>query len=564
MRPFKRKIEVRIALVFIFIFIFFVVIFYRLLCFQVMEAQSLEKKALSQRLKKIELPSRRGNILDRNGENLALSVEVTDINATPYLIKEPREVAQTLSSYLGKSQDELYEKLTRESGFVFLAKKVDVGIANKIKELRIEGIGFTPNHKRVYPCGELASQVIGFVGGENKGLEGIEYEYDSILKGKPGYFLVEEDPVGRPVPGGLKKGKEPVDGDNLKLTLDREIQHEVERILKEVLEESKAKSATAIVMDPKTGEILAMASLPSYDLNHFTTATPYNIRNRAVTDSYEPGSTMKVAVAAACLEEKIYKTSSVLHLPSYLKIGKYRIGEAHHRPAGDYTLEEIIVHSYNIGAALLAKKLGKERVYNYLKSFGFGEKTGIDFPGESAGSLPKPENWSKSKIYTVSYGQGISATPLQVLMMYATIANDGFWVRPHLVKEIYNSEGKLKKVVSPGEGRKVISTRTATELRYILEKVVKEGTGERAKVKGYRVAGKTGTAKKPKLNGRGYSSKYIASFVGFAPAEDPALAAIVVVDEPKGSYYGGVVAAPAFSKIMEFSLKHLKIPPSGG
>ncbi len=562
MRPFKRKIEVRIALLFMAIFLFFIVIFYRLLCFQVIEAHSLEEKALSQRLKRVELPSRRGNIFDRDGEDLALSVEVVDINATPYLIKNPREVARKLAPYLGQSEEEIYRKLTRKTGFVYLAKKVDAEIAEKIKEMKIEGIGFIQNHRRVYPCNELAAQVIGFVGSENKGLEGLELKYDSVLKGKSGYFLVEEDPVGRPVPGGLMEGEKPKDGNCLRLTLDREIQHEAERVLREVVKQYEAKGATAIVIDPRNGEILAMASVPSFNLNHFTTATPDCMRNRAVTDSYEPGSTLKSAVAAACLEEKVYKTSSVIHVPAYLKVGKYRIGEAHYRPAGDYTLEEIIVHSYNVGAALLAKKLGKERVYNYLKSFGFGEKTGIDFPGESSGKLLKLEDWSKSTIYTVSYGQGISATPLQVLMMYATIANDGFWVQPHLVKEICDSQGNVVKEFTSSGERKVISTRTATEMRYILEKVVREGTGKAAAVPGYRVAGKTGTAKKPKVNGKGYSSKYVASFVGFAPAENPKLAAIVVVDEPKGAIYGGVVAAPAFSQIMEFSLKHLKIPPS--
>ncbi len=442
----------------------------------------------------MDLPPRRGDILDRNGEKLAVSVEVEDVNATPYLIKNPHQVAKKLAPILGLPKAELYKKLTADSGFVYLAKRVDKRVTEKIKALRIEGIGFIPNHRRFYPANELASQVIGFVGGENRGLEGLELYYEEILRGKPGFFEVEKDAVGRPVPGGLKEGQEPQAGQSLILTIDEQIQYQVEEALKKCLKKVKAKSATAIVMNPANGDILAMASLPSFNPNEFTSSTPEVRRNRALTDVHEPGSTMKVLVAAGCLEEKVYKPKSVLHLPSYLKIGNYRIGEAHYRPAGDYTLEQIIVKSYNIGAALLSRSLGKEKVYNYFKSFGFGQKTDVGFPGEQGGLLPPLESWSDTTIYTVAYGQGVSATPLQVLMMFATIANDGLRVKPRLVKQIVDEEKNFVKEIPVDPGQKVISSRTAQELRYLLEKVVREGTGQMAAIPGYRVAGKTGTA----------------------------------------------------------------------
>jgi cell division protein FtsI/penicillin-binding protein 2 len=317
-------------------------------------------------------------------------------------------------------------------------------------------------------------------------------------------------------------------------------------------------------MDPTNGDILAMASLPSFNPNEFTSSTPEARRNRALTDLYEPGSTMKVLVAAGCLEEKVYNPKSVLYLPSYLKIGKYRIGEAHHRPAGDYTVEQIIVKSYNIGAALMSRSLGKEKVYNYFKSFGFGQKTGIGFPGEQGGQLPPLENWSDTTIYTVAYGQGVSATPLQVLMMFATIANDGLRVKPRLVKQVVDEGKGVVREIPVDPGQKVISSRTAQELRYLLEKVVREGTGQMAAIPGYRVAGKTGTAKKPKIGERGYASgKYVASFAGFLPAREPRVAIIVVVDEPQGPVYGGSVAAPVFKEISEFCARYLRIVPEG-
>lgn len=564
MRSSKRWLEVRISFVFVILFLFFLLILSRLIFFQVVEAKTLEGKALTQRLKKVDLPPKRGDILDRNGEKLAVSVEVEDVNATPYLIKNPRQVAKKLALILDVSETELNKKLTADSGFVYLAKRVDKRITEKIKALHIEGIDFIPNHRRFYPANELASQLVGFVGGENCGLEGLELYYDEILRGKPGFFEVEKDPVGRPVPGGLKKGQEPEAGQSLILTIDEPIQYQVEEALKKCLKRVKAKSATAIVMDPTNGDILAMASLPSFDPNEFTSSTPEARRNRALTDIYEPGSTMKVLVAAGCLEEKIYTPKSVLHLPTYLKIGNYRIGEAHYRPAGDYTLEQIIVKSYNIGAALLSRSLGKEKVYNYFKGFGFGQRTDIGFPGEQGGQLPPLESWSATTIYTVAYGQGVSATPLQVLMMFATIANDGLKVKPRLVKQVVDEEKNVVKEMPVDSGQKVISSRTAQELRYLLEKVVREGTGQMAAIPGYRVAGKTGTAKKPKIGGKGYTSgKYVASFAGFLPAREPRVAIIVVVDEPQGPVYGGSVAGPVFKEIGEFCTRYLRIIPEG-
>lgn len=587
-RPYKRSQERRLLFLFFLIFFLTGVVIFRLFVIQVVRAEDLKKEASKQFKVEMYLPANRGRILDRNDNSLAISIEVEDVKATPYLIDNPEKVALELGKILNIPAREIFAKLNKrvkvrgvmkKSGYALLALRVDKKITQKIKKLvktdkDFRGIYFTPNYIRFYPYGDLAASILGVVGSEPKiakglGLyyepkarEGLELYYDRYLAGKAGEMSFEKTEKGDPVPGGNQRIVEPKDGYSIVTTIDREIQYQAEQILKKALKQYKAKRATAIVMNPRNGEILAMATVPGFDANNFRKFSFEQRKNWALTDVYEPGSTMKVAVISAAIEEKKFKPHSKLYLPSKLKVGRYLIGEAHHRAAGSYSVETILVKSYNIGSALIAKSLGKKCIYEYYRSFGFGQKTQIDFSGEAQGKLPELKDWSDSTIYTISYGQGISVTPLQMLLMISTIANNGIKVRPHFLKEIVDERGKIIKRFELGLGEKVLTTRTSNEIKNMLEKVTTEGTGKEAAIRGYRVAGKTGTALKPKPGGGYLKGSYIASFVGFAPVRNPELAAIVVLDEPKSGYYGGVVAAPVFKEIMEFSLRHLKIPPN--
>ena len=559
---FKRRSDIRLILLLLFLFSCLSYVFSKLIVIQVVEATNLSKRAMSQRLKTIEVPFTRGLILDRQAEELAVSLDVEAVFATPYLIKNPEKAAFGLAPILEIEEKEVYEKLTKKTGFVYLARKVDKEKTEKIKDLKIEGIGFIKDSKRCYPFKELGAQVIGFVGIDNKGLNALEYYYNDVLSGEKGVLISEMDPWGRSIPEGDYQYDKEIDGNSIITTLDKDIQYKAEIELKKCVEEYSAKGGTVIVIDPEDASIYAMANYPTFDLNAFEETPKEDWRNRAVCDLYEPGSTMKAIIATMAIEEKIYSPDSVLHVPSSLKIGTAIIGEAHHRPEGDYTLSEIITKSYNVGAVLIGMKLGKERIYNYLKEFGFGEKTGIDFPGEAAGYLLHPDKWSKTTIANIPFGQGISVTPLQMIRALSVIANGGFLVEPHFVDRIIGNDAETINTKNNLESKKIISSQTSEQVRNMLEKAVRDGTGKGARIEGYKVAGKTGTAQKAKTGKPGYEEgKYIASFMGFVPVNEPKLAIIVIIDEPQGAYYGGVVAAPVFKEVAEFSLRHLKIPP---
>lgn len=559
----ERGSEFRLFFLFLVLFACLTGIISRLVFIQAVEASKYDTLAFKQRLRKIELTPRRGLICDREGQALAVSLDVETVYATPYLIKDPQKAGALLAPILQIDEQALFSKLTRRTGFVYLARKIDQEKADEIRKLKIEGIGFLREGKRCYPFNTLASHLIGFAGMDNRGLAGLELFFNNELQGKPGLLVAERDTAGKLIPGGVQKLYPSIDGNNIVLTIDKDIQHKVELELKACIERHQAKSGSVIVMNPKNGEIYALANWPSYDLNLFSTTPVEAMRNRAVTDVYEPGSTVKVLVAAAALEEQLYQPDSALMLPSALKVADKVIEEAHPRPAGNYSFTDIVTHSYNVGAVLIGMKLGKERIYDYFSNFGLGQKTGIDFLGEAAGYLLPPERWSKTTIANIPFGQGVSMTPLQLLRAISAIANDGLMVKPHLLLKTTDSSNHLIREAEEEGGKKVISAATAREMRFIMEKTVSEGTGEAAKINGYRVAGKTGTSQKPRTDGRGYETgKYIASFVGFVPALEPELAILVVIDEPQGVYYGGAVAAPVFKNVAEFSLQHLKIPPN--
>lgn len=558
----------RLILVFSLLLLGFFSIVGRLIYIQAIRSEEFNKLALKQRLRRIKLVPKRGTIYDRNKNILAMSVEVDSIYATPRFVKNPDEAANKLSQVLGMDGLVIKQKLTRKSGFVYIARKIDKDKSKEVKNLKLDGIGFLKESKRFYPGNNLASQLIGFAGIDNKGLAGLELYYDDLLRGKNGELVAEKDPLGRSIPGGVLNLSPVVNGDDVVLTIDKDIQFMAESELRKAVEESKAKAGIAIVMDTGTGEILAMANMPSFDLNAYNQAGAESLRNRAVTDVYEPGSTMKIVVAASALEEKIAGPQDVFYLPSTIKVADKEIKEAHERPAGNFTFSQIVSKSSNVGAVTIGLKLGKERIFKYIRSFGFMEKTGIDYPGEVRGYLPPLYRWYGSAIGNIPIGQGVSVTALQMLRSVAVIGNNGVMVGPHLLMDVTakdktDSANKKKLRSVKTVKKQVVSSETARQLKDILKQVITEGTGENAHIPGYEVAGKTGTAQKPKQGGSGYEKgKYVASFVGFVPADNPKISVIVIIDEPQGVIWGGSVAAPAFSNIADYSLRRLKVLPA--
>jgi cell division protein FtsI (penicillin-binding protein 3) len=532
---------------------------YRLIYLQVFKADRYQALAREQRLQFADLKPRRGCILDRDGEVLAISQEAYSIYAIPYLVQDAGSAAAELSVVLGKPRQDIEKKLRSGSGFVYLERKVDPETAEKVEGLGIQGIGLEKESKRFYPQKELACQVLGYVGTDNVGLAGLELQYEELLAGEEGQAELEVDPRGDPIPGVTRVIKKPVDGSDIQLSIDSEIQFKLQEQLKLSVEGSGAKGGTGLVMDCSTGEILAMASFPHFDVNAYPETDPALTRNRAITDAFEPGSVLKVVTAMAALEEQVVSPGSVIHIPPSIQVGKYEFKDDHPMPRSDLTFTEVIAHSSNLGTIKTAISLGKEAMAEYLHRCGLGSRTGVDFPGEAAGKIPEPGAWTATTLPTVAIGQGITVTPLQLAVVMAAVANGGTMVHPHFLRSVVHPDGSREERDAE-EGERVISENTAASLRHILGEVVRVGTGTRAAMALYNCGGKTGTAMKPDPKG-GYREAYIASFAGFAPAENPRLVAVITLDEPL-QVYGGLAAAPCFSRVMEFALQHLEITPS--
>ncbi|HET8969076.1 MAG TPA: penicillin-binding protein 2, partial [Gaiellaceae bacterium] len=424
--------------------------------------------------------------------------------------------------------------------------------AEKLEKLGYAGLGFYPEELRYYPQGPVAAQILGYAGLDNKGLEGLERSLEGTLAGKPGSQTIVKDPFGRALDVVETKPETP--GKDVRLTIDRQIQGNAEEILAETVRRWSAKSATAIVMDPRTGAILAMATAPRFNANRFPKTRADRRRNRAVTDTYEPGSTFKLVTVAAGLQEGIVNARSSFRLPPTLKVADRTIRESHERGTQRMTVRQIVEYSSNIGTITIAQRLGEGRLASWIDRFGFGKNTGIDFPGESAGFALPLDQWSGSTIGTVPIGHGIAVTPVQMARAYSAIANGGTLVRPHLIDRIGGEDVPTRK------GRRVVSRAVSEQMLSMLRGVVVEGTGTEAAIPGYTVAGKTGTAAKIEPSGSYSTSRYVASFVGLVPASKPKLVVMVMVDEPRGGFYGGVVAAPAFREIARFNLQYLEIP----
>jgi cell division protein FtsI/penicillin-binding protein 2 len=520
------------------------------------KGESLKRAANVQQVSALPVPARRGTIFDRHGVELAVSQPAQDVSATPYLVRDPVRAARKIAPLLRKPEEDVLRLLARrDTGFVYLARQLPMDRADAIERMELPGLQFTPSARRVYPRAWLGSQILGSVGIDARGLAGIEYSSDDRLRGADGERRLVKDALGRPI--SIRDAKRARPGSDLRLTIDAEIQSKVEDVLAGVGTQYRPKGATAIVIDPRTAEVLAMANWPRVDANDLGGAPSYARQNRAVGSSYEPGSTFKAFTVAGALEEGDVSPETPFDLPPEIQVADRTIGESHPRGAVTLTTAQILAQSSNVGAIKIGLGLGSKRFDRWVRRFGFGARTGVDLPGEERGQVLPREKYSGSSMGNLPIGQGLSVTPLQMASAYSAIANGGILRSPRIIRAI---EGRA---TSLPRGRRVISAKTAEQLRRMLEGVFASGgTASEVSIPGYRLAGKTGTANKIDPRTGEYSKfRLVASFVGFAPARNPRLLTAVMVDEPGGAGYGGEVAAPAFGKIMSFALPYLGIAP---
>ena len=513
------------------------------------QGQDLRGKAVAQQVQEVEVSARRGTITDRNGLELAVSEDSSSVYANPFLIKDPGSVAGQLSPLTGIEYDTLIRKLAnRKQGFVYLKRKLDTDKGKAIAKLKLPGIGVMDEPRRRYPQSWLAAQVLGTVGTDNYGLAGIEQSHEKQLHGTDGKRKIVRDALGKPI--SLVEQKRDVPGEDLRLTIDATIQERVETVLAGVGQTFRPKGATALVLDPRNGEILALANWPRVNAADPSSAPAYARQNRAVAASYEPGSTFKAFTVAGALEERMIQPNTRFDLPPVLQVADRKIKESHERGYVSLNVGQILAQSSNVGTVKIGIRLGPQRFDKWVHRFGFGSPTGVEMPGEQQGIVPGWRQYSGSSIGNLPIGQGLAVTPMQMAAAYQAIATKGVSHRPHIV------------MGDPSPARRVVSEKTASEVSRMLEGVLGAGgTAQEAQVPGYKLAGKTGTAEKPDEYG-GYSkTKFVASFIGYAPARNPRLLVAVMVDEPQGEIYGGVVAAPAFEKIVSFALPYLGIPP---
>jgi cell division protein FtsI (penicillin-binding protein 3) len=544
-----RLVERRIGLLFAVFLALLAIAAVRAVWIGTVKAGSLKERAITQQEEDLTVNAKRGTIFDRNGLELAVSEDATTVFANPFLIKNPGRVAAKLAPLMDLPESELLRKLSdRDRGFVYLRRKMDSWNGHKVAQLKIEGIGTVTEPKRSYPQGWLAAQVLGNVGLDNDGLAGLEYSRDSELRGEDGRRRLVKDALGEPV--SMVEVKRSSPGEDLHLTIDAAIQERTEQVLGEVGSTWRPKGATALVLDPRTGAVLALANWPRVDANDPGGSPAWARRDRSVGDNYEPGSTFKAFTVAGALQERLIEPSTPFNLAPQIHVADRIVGEAHDRGRVTLTTSEILAQSSNVGAVTIGLKLGARNFDRWVHRFGFGRQTGIELPGEQQGIVPRYAKYSGSSIGNLPIGQGLAVTPMQMARAYTAIANHGVMRSPYVIA------GDRRP------GKRVLSRDTADKVSKMLEGVLGPGgTAQEAQVEGYELAGKTGTAEKPDGTG-GYSkTKFVASFIGYAPARDPRLLVTVMVDEPQGDIYGGTVAAPAFESIAEFALPYLRIPP---
>lgn len=556
----------RLGWTFIVLTLMFLAMGARLFVLQIVDAPAYAQLAAEQRDRTIEFPARRGAIFDRNGEPLAISVDLKTIYTDPEMVSDPAGAAEQLAPVLNEPYELLLQKLSGPMPdddaprFEYLMRQAPPRISEKVASLAIDGIFMRDEAKRYYPGKRLASHVLGFAGTDGIGLEGIEAQYDDVLHGKAGRMTFEQDLEGHVLPGGDVSMDRAEPGRALFLTIDKQLQYFTQLTLADAAAKFHAEAGTAIVMRPGTGEVLALANFPDFDPNEPGDSEPEALQNRALNYVYEPGSAFKIVTAAAALEEKVVTPRSEFVVADAMYYAGEEFNDSHPHPTMKMTTTEIIEQSSNVGTIQIGLKLGEEKLDDYVTKFGFGEPTGLDFPGESAGIVIDRDDWTAPTIATIPIGQGIAVTPLQMASAYATLANGGVWVEPKLLASTMDGDGKV--LPSPrAASRRVVSEKTARQMARILTGVTREGTGIEAQVPGYAVAGKTGTAQKPLPTG-GYGNSYVASFAGFVPAQRPEIVVLVVLDEPS-PIWGGSTAAPTFKTIAEFALRHLGVSPTG-
>jgi cell division protein FtsI (penicillin-binding protein 3) len=548
--------------------VLFALVGLRLVMVQVVGGDYWASYGEDQRIRPIELVAGRGAIFDRNGYDLAITVQQSTFVADPRLITDPAATAATLAPVLGldaAQQAELQARLGRDASFVYVARQVTDDVAAEVDALledeELSGIWSIDEAKRFNPAGELARSLLGRVGVDNEGLSALELQYDENLSGEPGELIVEKDLEGRTIPAGRHHLDPAEPGEDLELTIDRNLQVAAEKVMIDAVRDKEALGGVAIISDPETGEILALVNIERDPAGEPVTSG----NNTALTANYEPGSVNKVITLAAALEEGLVEPGTELMVPGSLQVADHTFTDDHQHLAEPMSVTDILTDSSNVGTIMMAQELGKERLYDYLRDFGFGRRTALDFPQEVAGSVPAPGDWSGTSIGTIPIGHGVAVTAMQMLYAYNAIANDGVYLPPKLVDNVIDADGE-RRPGPQGDPHRVVSATTAAQMRAMLANVVEAGTGEAAAIEGYQVAGKTGTARKPQEGGgyRGPDGRthHVATFAGFMPADDPKLSVIVVLDEPR-AVYASSTAAPAFAELARFALRLLHVPPPG-
>jgi cell division protein FtsI (penicillin-binding protein 3) len=554
--PFRR-----LRVVFVAFTLLFVLVVGRLAQLQVIDRAELEAIGEQQRTRAVGLAADRGSVLDRHGNDLALSLPRPSIYADPTQVEDPAGTAAALAPVVGVPVDVLTRRLSGEGAFAWIARQVDEDVAAAVDDLGLAGIHDVDEQSRFHPGDDLLRSVLGSVNVDSAGRAGLELQYDGILAGEAGEIVVERDPNGRTIPGSRQEVAAARAGDDLVLTIDRGMQYAAERALAAQIERMGGEGGTVVVSDPRTGEILAMATMEVPEQGGPPVPSSNNL---ALTTVFEPGSVNKVITVAAALEEGLVSPTSVLTVPDRLQVADHEFSDHDPHPTAQWTPTDILATSSNVGTIMLGQELGGDRVDEYLRRFGFGERTALDFPNESPGLLLDPARWSGTSIGSIPIGQGIAVTAMQMLAAYNVIANDGVYVAPRLVLGTIDADGR-RHDASPPASERVVSETTARAVRDMMVAVVDAGTGRQAAIDGYRVAGKTGTARKPQDNGTYEDAAgnyhYVTTFAGFVPAQDPQLSIIVVIDEPSASTYASAVSAPVFAELARYGLRQFRIPP---
>ncbi|MFH1782699.1 MAG: penicillin-binding transpeptidase domain-containing protein [Candidatus Omnitrophota bacterium] len=543
--------------------IFFALLSVRLLSVQLGSANALSKLASDQYKTFASILPRRGIIYDSNLRKLAVSINLSSVFLDPFIVEDKDKAARDIAGVLGLEEKDILEKLDQKKRFIWLTRKVEPEIERALRRLNIKGVGFIKESNRAYPHGMLLSHVIGFVGLDNEGLEGLELKFDKHLKGTIGWIYTIRDAKRREVHGYEYKEIPPADGNDIVLTIDSMIQSVAERELDKAVTKYNADGGSVIVMDPYTGDVIALANRPTYDLNNVNGYPVENRRNRAISDFFEPGSSFKIVTASAAIEENMIGLDDEI----FCENGEFKwTKHTYHdtKPHGWLAFKDIIKYSSNIGTMKVALKLGETRLYRYIKRFGFGKKTDIDLPGEVEGISRSPDQWSKLSLCSISMGQEITVTAMQLACALSSVANGGCYVRPRIIDRIQDKSGNVLERFEVEKRHRVMSEESAMKLRRILRGVVEEGTAKKAEIEGYFPAGKTGTAQKIEPNGTYSHSKYTASFIGLLPYDDPKFVTVVILDEPRPQYYGGTVCAPVFKNVAEELMRYYKIEKQVG